>query len=290
MVEPNAAPTKDLKLKELHFMADDQTIPEKEKHSENKSRYHVPNLERALEVFELLSKNHEGLTQTEIAEALNIPRNSVFRITITLANLGYLFRDDISKKFTLTPKLIQIGYAGIGEANLVEKSIDIMKRLRNEIDETIMLGAFVQNEGIILEVFTGGGLPFKLTVDPGSKFKLYCSAPGKAILYHLPDHERQEVLNSLPYEVHTKNTITSPEDLLGHIENWGKKGYFIDNEEEFNGLRCVGTAILNRYGYPVAGLWTAGPIDRFPMSRIHELGAKLKSFALIISQRMGFLE
>ena len=43
--------------------------------------YHVPNLVRALRIFELLSERSAGLTTAQITELLKVPRNSVFRIT-----------------------------------------------------------------------------------------------------------------------------------------------------------------------------------------------------------------
>lgn len=253
------------------------------------SKYHVPNLERALEVFELLAKQSEGMSQTEIAETLQLPRNSIFRITMTLADCGYLYRDQMTKKFSLTPKLLKIGYAAIGEANLVEKSIDVMKTLRDDIDETIMLGTFLHDEGIVLEVITGGGLPFKLSVDPGSRFSLYCSAPGKSMLANLPVEERMEILKRIKYRKHTDNTLLSAKALNEHLKEWHRKGYYIDNEEEYRGLRCVGAVIRNRSGYPVSALWTAGPLDRFRMRSIPHIGRKLKEAADTISHRLGYL-
>ena len=48
------------------------------------SRYSVPNLDRALSMLELLSGAPEGMSQKELASALEIPSNSVFRISRTL--------------------------------------------------------------------------------------------------------------------------------------------------------------------------------------------------------------
>ncbi|MFR6033095.1 MAG: helix-turn-helix domain-containing protein [Bacilli bacterium] len=47
-------------------------------------RYHVPNLKRALEVFELLAKNPDGLTIPEIVKITHYSKSSTFRIVCTL--------------------------------------------------------------------------------------------------------------------------------------------------------------------------------------------------------------
>ena len=50
-------------------------------------------LDRALDVLELLSISPSGLTLSELSEQLQLPKNSVFRITQTLLARGYLVRD-----------------------------------------------------------------------------------------------------------------------------------------------------------------------------------------------------
>ncbi|ADE53468.1 IclR family transcriptional regulator [Coraliomargarita akajimensis] len=262
----------------------------KEASSGESSRYHVPNLERALSVFEILAEHSEGLTQSEIASLLGIPRNSAFRITLTLNDFGYLTRDEVTKKFSLSPKLLKIGYAAVGESKLIEKSIDIMKLARDEINESVLIGTFLQSEGIVMETLVGGGLPFKVMVDPGSRFRLTSSAPGKSMLYHLPAEERKELLKQETFTVYTKNTIRSLSEFETHIAEWGKKGYFIDDEEEFSGLRCVGAPIFDRAGHVTAALWVSAPVDRLPQERVHEVGTAIKRYAHAISERLGYLD
>ena len=63
------------------------------------SKYHVPNLERALYMIELLSSSPAGMGITEISNQLGISKNSTFRIAMTLLHHGYLTRDENSKAF-----------------------------------------------------------------------------------------------------------------------------------------------------------------------------------------------
>ena len=56
---------------------------------EIKNSYIIPNLDRALRVMELLADNPKGLTMSEIAENLDIPKNSAFRITATMEHRGF---------------------------------------------------------------------------------------------------------------------------------------------------------------------------------------------------------
>ena len=55
-------------------------------------RYHIPNLKRALEVFEVLAKNTDGINLSEIALITGYSKNSIFRIICTLEDCGYVLK------------------------------------------------------------------------------------------------------------------------------------------------------------------------------------------------------
>lgn len=67
----------------------------------------VKSVVRALEIFELLGKNKNGLSVVDISKNLNIPQSSVSNLVKTLHDLGYITRDD-AKKYVLGMGLIQL--------------------------------------------------------------------------------------------------------------------------------------------------------------------------------------
>ena len=120
------------------------------------SKYHVPNLERALRILDVLSKFPEGMNQKELIDALDISKNSVYRITMTLLDHGYIGKDDISRRYFLTRKMMVVGATAMGDQNIVNKSIGIMKDLRDSIDASVYLGVLEGTEGVIVEQAIGG--------------------------------------------------------------------------------------------------------------------------------------
>jgi Fe-S cluster assembly ATPase SufC len=117
-------------------------------------RYHVPNLKRALEVFELLAKNPEGMSLPEIARATAHSKSSIFRIICTLEDCGYVRKNSDERTIRMSRKLAALGYASFGESNIVEKSMDILRMMRDrsavvELDSKLTSRAV--NEG-----FSGG--------------------------------------------------------------------------------------------------------------------------------------
>ncbi len=251
------------------------------------SKYHVPNLERALSIIELLAEHPEGLSISEITDYLEYPRNSIFRITSTLLDNDYLIRDEETKVFQLSLKLLTLGHAAISEQNLVDKSLHVMRHLRDIYKETVPLGILSDTEGITIEEVQGTH-PFRFVLEPGKRFHLHTSAPGKAMVAYLPDNEREELLDKIDYIQFNERTITNKEDYRRVLEAVREKGYSTDCVEETEGMNCVGAPIFNRKGYPVAAIWITGPASRLKKSDFDKIGKDVRKHADKISAELGY--
>ena len=254
----------------------------------SEDRYIIPNLDRALRTIELLSNHSDGLSASDIGKELGIPQNSAFRIARTLEGRGYISRDNETKTFQLTPKLFTVGATAAGRAhNLIEIALDPMRQLRDLTRETVLLGTILGAEGVVLEQVVGTH-NFKFMVNPGLRFSLHTAAPGKAMLAELPEDERERILAKMPFEKFTNTTITSRSDFRLALEDSRKQGYGIDHGEEVEGQHCLGSAILDRHGYPVGSVWITAPSSRVPESQFEQVGAHIASTALTISQKLGY--
>ena len=249
--------------------------------------YHVPNLVRAIKVIELLAERSAGMTTAQITELLNIPRNSVFRITSTLLEYGYLLRDEESKAFQLSKKLLTIGYAALSEESLIEKSLDGMRYLRDKYKETVPLGILNGREGLVIEEVPGLH-SFRYVLEPGRKFHLHTAAPAKAIMAFLPNEERSKIINQIKFKTFNENTVKSKKKLLEVLDNAQKNGYAIDHAEEIEGMHCIGAPIFNRTGYPIAAIWITGPSIRIKEKEFTAIGKDIKKACLKISKSLGY--
>ena len=188
------------------------------------SAYQVPALDRALTIFELLAGHPEGLRMREIAERLELPANSVFRITGALEARGYLLRDDKDMRYRLSRKLLSLGYAAIGEDKLIEHSLDLMQQLRDTTGETVLIGVRTDTEGVVLEQ-VASSQPVKFLVDPGTHFPLHTSAPGKVLVAFMRPDERTALLKRMKFTRFTDRTLDSRAKFEAEIENVLANGY-----------------------------------------------------------------
>lgn len=253
-----------------------------------KSTYNVPNLERGLMVIELLAIKKNGLTLAEITEMLSLTKTTAFRVVSTLIFKNYLQKNETTKKITLSRKMLTLGISSMNEQSIVEMSIDVMRALRDELKESVMLGVLLENKGTILEQVSSS-YPVKLFVEQGTQFYLHSSVGGKCILAHLPTDQRDKILKKLTLTKFTKNTIVSKKIFREELNEVKKLGYAFDNGEDIQGIHCIGAPIFNEHGYPVAALWITAPHGRLPHDEFNSKGKIIAKYALEISVKLGYL-
>lgn len=249
-------------------------------------RYTVPILERALIILEALAKAPRGMGISELSRELGIPKNSVFRILTTLYSSGYLQRDEEGRIYSLSRKILALGYEALDELSLVDKSLDVMRELRDETGETVLLGTLSGDHGVVLELVPSSQ-PIKFLVDVGARFPLHTAAPAKAMLAFLPKTDLETHLQRIIFRKFTPSTITSAASFRRLLDDVRASGVAFDREEEMESLHCVAAPIFDHRGHPVAALWITGPSYRFRKEDFARLGRKVRRAAERISARFG---
>lgn len=239
-------------------------------------------------ILELLGKNPGGMGLVEIAKALQVNNNAVFRICSALLQQGYLLRDEETRKFVLGRKLLTVALGAVHERNVVECAFDLLRAMRDELKETVALGTLLPESacGVVLaslDHLHGYGT----RIGIGFQFELHCAAPGKAMLAFLPPDERQAICANLRFPRHTPHTLSCLKQLSGELETARQTGYALDREEYSMGIYCVAAPVFNSARYPVAAIWIGGLMDRFPAAGYEFLGQRIKHYADAISSRLA---
>jgi DNA-binding IclR family transcriptional regulator len=211
----------------------------------------------------------------------------VFRITTTLMDEGYLERANGTMSFRLTRKFLAYGLTAVSEEDIIENSMDVMRRLRDITDTTAFIGTIYGTKGVMLEQAPGGH-PFKLSVDLGTRFLLHSGAPGKAMLAFLPEEEREKIMDQMEFQRFNERTITDRDEFRRELEGIRQRGYSVDRAEEFEGIHCVGSPIMDHTGSVVASLWISGAEVVLPVDKFDEYGPIVREHAMEISRRLGY--
>jgi IclR family acetate operon transcriptional repressor len=235
------------------------------------ARSEVTSLQRGLDVLKMLAHQPDGATLREITEQLELPGASVLRIARTLVELGYLRREEATKRYYMTNSFLMLGQPRTATRGLSECANASMRRIRQATGETTQLGCMIDLEMVVIDQLLSLH-PFKYSADLGARCPCYSCAPGKAILAFLPDDEREAIVSRLAFKRFTSTTITSKRAFRDELNAIREKGFALDRSEGMPGVHCIAAAILDRHGVAVAAITIAGPSSRIPEDEFDRIG------------------
>jgi IclR family acetate operon transcriptional repressor len=245
----------------------------------------APGTERTLAILELLGRHRAGLSLTEIARELDLPVNSVFRITGTLHNRVYLQRREDDKRFVLTNKLFDLSRPQVREKSLVVCALESLKWLRDESGETTQILACANHKMTVLEQCISSQ-PIKVSSTVGLQVPMYSCAPGKAVLAHLPQAELDQFFAAIKLKQYTPATLATRTLLEADLAKTRKRGFSTDIAEGLEGIHCVAAAIFDEYHYPVAAVTVMSPSYRMKRDQFVKSGRLCIEAAAAITRRL----
>ncbi len=246
----------------------------------------IQSLDRGLQLLETLSLSKEPMGLPELSEVLDVDRSTVYRLLSTLLQRGYVSQDPVSKRYTLGSKVVELGRRAIDGYSLRSASKPYLKALMLETGESVNL--VVLSSGKIISIdHEPSPSPLAVTDDIGSIFNPYATASGKAILAHLPESEAKSILVEIKFEAFTARTITGLPALQNHFEQVREKGYAVDDEERYIGVRCIAAPIFDYRNKVVAAVGISGPTTRITLSSVASLSSLVIKAARSISKDLG---
>jgi DNA-binding IclR family transcriptional regulator len=152
--------------------------------------YHAPAVDKALDIFELLSEASQGMSLTGIAAALGRTKQEIFRVLVCLQERGYLVRDE-SQFYRLSTKMFEIGSQHASTQFLVAHAMPHLERLARKLRESCHLNIVVQNRMLVVARAEGDS-DVMLAVRIGASFEIHRRLSGLVALATFPEERRQE--------------------------------------------------------------------------------------------------
>lgn len=243
----------------------------------------APTVAKTMAVLEALGGSPAGLTQTEVVHQTGCSVNLVFRVLATLVTLGYVRREEGTRRYVLSGRLLESMQPHHDDRSLVACSLPAMKWLRDESRETVQLMVRNGEQGIVLEQVSGLEA-VQVMGRVGMQIPLYSCAPGKAILAWLPAPELAEWLAGTRLRAYTKRTLTTTAAIEADLAVTRGRGYAVDREEGLVGIRCIAAPILDATLRPVAAITVMAPAKRLPQKRMPTIGRWCSEAAAMIAK------
>jgi IclR family acetate operon transcriptional repressor len=104
----------------------------------------------------------------------------------------------------------------------------------------------------------------------------------------LPPAETEEILRQHGLKRLTSKSITTAGELTAELKSIRDKGYALDNEENEEGVRCIGAPILDHSGRPFAAISISAPSFRLPMDKVPAVAGCVSRIARSLSEDLGY--
>ncbi len=221
---------------------------------------YVQSFARGLSVIRAFGPERPQMTLSEVAAATGLTRAGARRILLTLQGLGYVALDE--RKFTLTPRILELGYAYLSATPLWNLALPYMEEVAEQTRESCSVSVLDGTDIVyILRLSTHKVMTINLAV--GSRLPAWATSMGRVLLAGLPDVELDRVLAASQIQAFTPSTVTDVGELKRILVRVRNEGYACVAQELEPGLQSVAVPIIDRSGRVIGAMNVSGHANRF---------------------------
>ena len=254
---------------------------------QNKSPYQIQVLDRARAVLRALSQEGPDLSLAQISTLLRLHKSTAHRLIMVLEGHKLIERNFKAGTYRLGMKLFELGTRAVSQLDLRERARPILERLVRETDETVHLCIYDHGEVVYVDKVEPAR-SVRLASTVGRRHPAFCTAVGKAMMALMPEEKVEAAVQKHGLYPLTPKTIGSLGELKTELARVRKLGYAIDDEENEEGVSCVGAAVRGPSGEVVAAISVSGPSFRLPATKIPVVAKSVNGAANRLSEELGY--
>ncbi len=243
---------------------------------------------KTVEILEVLANSSGSVGLNELSRHLKSSRSSVVRIISALEKAGLIRRDPDTRRVSLTFRLLALGSAALDQLPWYSLCKPHLAALSKDLGEIGHLAVLDGCEIVYLAKSEPSDPP-PFVAHVGGRASAYCTSLGKVLLAAKSAAELEAHMRQCPLVARTARSITDPVAMVRELELVRRRGYAVDNEENRQGVKCVGVGIVDYRGVTVAAMSVAVPAYRLPDRAIPALAAKIRDGAAGASRDLGSL-
>lgn len=255
----------------------------------DKSSSWVEALYQGMAVLRVFDGEHSGLTLTEIAQKLGWSRTKPYRYVYTLEQMGYLVRQEGSKRYRPTSLTMTLGYSYLSGLSLLELAQPVLDRLKNALGASVHMGILEQGEVVYIASARVSVVP-AVNIHVGSRVPPHVTSLGRALLSEMDDDQIDALIGKAELPASTPRSITEPAAFRQMLKTSREQGYVFTDEEFHPGVRSIAAPVHDRKGDVVAAINATSIVQKFSDKyMVEQVIPLVVGAAEEISMSMGFM-
>jgi len=252
-------------------------------------RYRVQSLGRALDLLELIAeRGNAGARLTDLANGLSISKAATHAMLQTLLSRDFItdIEGGPGRRYRLGLALVRLGDQAIRNISLAEIALPVLRELTEAVGCTSRVAILDDGFAVVIGRVDAPGA-VRVDAALGHREMAHSSAVGKALLAALAPVQARAIAERSTLTQRTSHTITDIDLLMDELGRIARRGYAIDDEEDSEGVFCVGTCIFDRSGAAVGAISFSSIKHASLDSHLPGFIATLVDFADHISLQLG---
>jgi IclR family acetate operon transcriptional repressor len=239
---------------------------------------------RSLRVLEAVAQ-HQPVTVGELTKLFGLPKSTVQRTLVTLAEAGWLRanRKDTTR-WEIGARVLAVRPAALQGSSLFAAAREPMVRLRDAVNETIHLSVPDALQCMVVVDRVDCDQAVRTFHTIGDTSPLHATAVGRAILAHLPERDVDDLI-AAGLERFSDTTPAEADELRAELDRIRTDGYAVNRNQYRPGVCAVAAAALDEDGTPLAAVAVSMPEARYDGERVPEWGSLVADTAAEISRR-----
>ena len=226
-------------------------------------------IERGIAILRLFARTDQPLTLSDVARVVDLNTTTTHRILATLVRERLLANDAASERYRIGPDSLFL-FAAAARRYGIAAARSELEVLAGVTHETSALGV-LDGDDAIMVLQVESDMPLRFSRALGTRIPWHVSALGKAILAFSSDDLAVVVEAHGELRRFTDHTIIDKARLVAELEEVRGRGWAINDNERYDGVRAFVVPILHADEPARAAVGLQGPSDRLPDSRAEEL-------------------
>lgn len=204
-------------------------------------RQFVTSLARGLKLLAAFGPHDRSLSNQELADRTGLPRPTVARLAYTLARLNYLTHLKRLGRFSLSPRIIELGQSAQHATGLRDIARPAIAALSEIGDVSVALGV---PSDLIIKYIDLARRPeaIVLNLDVGAQLPILQTAIGRAYLSTQPNDKRDDLISRLKAQ-DPEAWKQNADKVVEAIQDMNERGYVGSFGDWWPELHAIATVI-----------------------------------------------
>jgi IclR family transcriptional regulator, acetate operon repressor len=250
-------------------------------------RYTVRSVARAMRLINIIAEGPpDGLSLSDLARSLGASKSTTLALARTLTTAGVLRDSRPGPRYCLGTALIRLGDITRSQLPLGDICRPVLSELAQLTKMTSRVAISDDGYPVFIERVDGPG-SVRFHTPLGQREVPHASAAGKAMLATMTEERVRAVCDATGMQRRTAHTITDVDSLLANLAVARANGFAVDDEEDAEGIFCVGAVFFGHDGSCAGAVSVTGIKGDLPAWRMNELGRMVRRYAHKVSDLLG---